>query len=226
MGVLQKCSILTTMWKYLYCQTFSQPDLQVRACSHVCASGPGAHTGRSSPGSWTSLPGGRFILSDNPITTTWTHNSEGLTFHLILGQDHGGPVGEDIWNSAKSLVHEPGGHSTHWHFCEGKPTTVSRSSYIFSLFETDPVLLPLCAFKQKLKRTKQGENPSAKFNLGAMFFWGGIFSTPCASRCRTQLVNRLWFAAVTRKWHMKLLLHGLMSKSCLWNVRRAVRYWH
>lgn len=60
-----------------------------------------------------------------------------LTFHFILRQVNRGPVGEDIWNSAKSLVHEPGGHSTHWHFCEGKATTVSRSSYSLALRSFD-----------------------------------------------------------------------------------------
>lgn len=66
-------------------------------------------------------------------TTTQSDSQQRLTFHLILRQVNRGPVGEDIWNSAKSLVHEPGGHSTHWHFCEGKPTTVSRSSYSLAL---------------------------------------------------------------------------------------------
>lgn len=56
-----------------------------------------------------------------------------LTFHLVLRQANRGPVGEDIGNSAKPLVHEPGGHSTHWHLCEGKPTTGCRSSYSLAL---------------------------------------------------------------------------------------------
>lgn len=99
------------------------------------------------------------------ITLNNTDLKTRLTFHLIFRQANRGPVGEDIWNSAKSLVHEPGGHSTHWHFCEGKPTTVSRSSQSLALrsFETDPLLLSLIFSKQNMQQMNQ-EAPSAKCN--------------------------------------------------------------
>ena len=53
-----------------------------------------------------------------------------LTLHFILGEGDRSPVWEDIWNRAKSPVHEPGGHGTHWHCCEGKPTLKPWSSYL------------------------------------------------------------------------------------------------
>lgn len=90
-----------------------------------------------------------------------------LTFHFILRQVNRGPVGEDIWNSAKSLVHEPGGHSTHWHFCEGKATTVSRSSYSLALRSFDKpfaTVLDLLG-KRNSSKWKEVNLPSAEFNL-------------------------------------------------------------
>lgn len=63
-------------------------------------------------------------------------NNLKLTFHLILRQDNGAPQGEDIWNSAKTLVHEPGGDSTYWHLCEGQPSSDLHIAQLFSLRQT------------------------------------------------------------------------------------------
>lgn len=63
-------------------------------------------------------------------------NNLRLTFHLILRQDNGAPQGEDIWDSAKTLVHEPGGDSTYWHLCEGQPSSDLHIAQLFSLRQT------------------------------------------------------------------------------------------
>ena len=123
-------------------------------------------------------PGGRVIKTYHQPFRSIKQPKTSLTFHLILGQDNRGPVGEDIWNSAKSLVHEPGGHSTHWHFCEGKPT-VSRSSYIQALrsFETDPFASVLD--KQNLKQKKEKSTSCAKFSLLKNIFSSKITFHSC-----------------------------------------------
>ncbi len=157
----------------------------------------------SSPGSWTHLT--RMFFAFRCNTTKKKKINLKLTLHLILRQANRGPVGEDIWNSAKSLVHEPGGHSTHWHFCEGKPTTVSRSSYSQALRSFLRQTLCYCPWyiQQTLKQIKGGKplrklQPSA-FCLNILDNVGIWVESPFTGlrvKAKIQPVNRLWFKRI------------------------------